>query len=283
MPIAALSLIFVASLAQPEPSAKPAPAETAESDALAGPAVKDAASRSLVERDFDGKLRRLEIPAEEAALGMLDLTESERAAADGVLADRAAALDKVIAGNLELLLRQKTAREAGNAEGMQASVRELLGKLGPLRAKGRLVDQLAAVLSAEHGAEMKRLTREYWGALIDAEVEKAGPGAERGKIGAKEMLVAVGLELKRAYEARISGQQQELDDLIAKLGLTDEREADVRRIALDFAQKSLGKPTAEQRRELFCELNKVLTAEQRVVLIREIYRVGPERTGAPSK
>ncbi|MFZ4574061.1 MAG: hypothetical protein ACOYN0_06665 [Phycisphaerales bacterium] len=269
------SAMLAASLAQADPSTQPA-----DDAALAGPAVGEQARKSLLQRDFNGTPRRLELPAEEAALELLGLTPEQKSATDAVIADRRAKLDAIVAQNLDLLLKLKGSRDSGDAAGLRQHTRELLGKLGPIREKGRLLDQLAAVLPPEKAAQLRALTRDYWEMKVEEEVRG---GEERSKARVKLMLAAVGLEIKRAYETRISGQQQDLDDLIVRLELSSEQEGKVRGLFLEFAQKTLGKATADQRAELFRDLNKILTGDQQARLIREIYAGGSERKVAPSK
>jgi hypothetical protein len=272
--LATLALSLALALPQPEPT--PAP----ETDALAGPTVAPDAPASLVVRDFDGKLRRLEIPAEEAALELLKLPPEEQAKADAVIAARRAQLDAIVGQNLELLLKFKTAKEAGSAQEVQQYLRQMLAKLGPVRDKGRLVDQLGAVLSPEKATELRRLSAEYWKAVID---DETGDSGERAKVTGRVMLGAIGLEIKRAYETRVGGQLAEVDDLIARLGLTAEQESKVRAVVLEYGQQTLGKPTDSQRAKLFTDLNTILTKEQRGVFLREIYATKGEREGAASK
>ena len=274
------TLALTLALALPQPETTPAPTPTPEPDALAGPTVAPDAPASLVVRDFDGKLRRLEIPAEEAALELLKLSPEEQAKADAVIAARRAQLDGIVGQNLELLLKFKTAKEAGSTQEVQQYLRQMLAKLGPVRDKGRLVDQLGTVLSPEKATELRRLSAEYWKAVID---DETGDSGERAKVTGRVMLGAIGLEIKRAYETRVGGQLAEVDDLIARLGLTAEQESRVRAVVLEYGQQTLGKPTDSQKAKLFIDLNTILTKEQRGVFLREIYATKGEREGASSK
>lgn len=260
--------LFLTVLAQPETTP----------DELRGPAVETkVAPVTLIERDFQGNMRRLDVPAEEAALSKLVLSESEKQGTERILTERAAVLDGIVGGNIELLLRLSTAKEAGNRTELQKVIKELFKALEPLRQRGKLVDELAGELTESNAAELRRLTREYWMHVIDEEHAKAPKGTRRAEIQTRELLTAVGMEVKRAYETRISGKQEELEQLITELELTPEQEGKVRAIALDFAQKSLLKPTGAQKRELFLRLNKELTPAQRMKLLKHVYRPGSER------
>ena len=83
----------------------------AQDEPLAGPQVEaEDRARALVARDFAGRVARLEVPPEEAALALLELDPVVREATDRVLADRAAALDRIVMANVKLLVRLQSAQ-----------------------------------------------------------------------------------------------------------------------------------------------------------------------------
>src|SRR5712675_1183736 len=95
-------LIAAATLAQPV-------------SALSGPAVAPAPDhRSLVQYDFNSRLRRPETSPEHAAVLLLKLPATEQAKADEVFTRRAAMIDAFVAKNLFLLQELDTAGKAGN-------------------------------------------------------------------------------------------------------------------------------------------------------------------------
>ena len=65
---------------------------------LSGPKVGDAAvgTLSLVEKDFDGKIKMLEVRPEVAGLKLLKLSDAEKAATDKILQEREAMVAKVL-------------------------------------------------------------------------------------------------------------------------------------------------------------------------------------------
>jgi len=272
-----LSLICSCAIVlQPQPA-------SSDADALKGPQVPDRPSKSLVERDFQGSLKRLEVPVEEAALELIALSDTERVAAQLVIDERVASITRIVGENLELLLKFKLARDSGNTEDTRKLLREFYAKLEPVRRDGTIHDQLAAVLETEHAAELKRLSTEYRDAVIDDLASKQGPDAKRPRIALTAALAELGVEIKRAYESSINGGQQELDALIVKLGLDETQEAQVRAAVSAFFQASFGKPTASQRIKLFQDLNKILTADQRATLLREIYANPADRKSSEDK
>lgn len=272
-------LAFIASLAlfiQPEP-------RNPDADALKGPAIPICKAKSLVEHDFEGALRKLDCPVEEAALELLSLSDTERFAAQSEIEDRAAGMSRIVGENLDLLLKFKLARDAGNTEETRRYLREFHSKLEPVRRDGSLEDRLVAVLSEEHALELKRLTREYRDAVIDDMMARQGQDAKRPRAALAASLTELGLEIKRAYESRIAGGQRELEELIARLQLNATQEAEIRRLVTEFVQATLGRPTASQRIRLFQDMNKHLTSDQRSHLIREIYATPADRNPPDSE
>lgn len=267
-------LVAITLLAQPEPASN-------DADALKGPQIPICKAKSLVERDFQGTLRRLEIPVEEAALELIPLSETERIAAQAVLDERSVAMTRIVGENLELLLQFKLARDSNNTDDTRRLLREFYSKLAPVRQNGTMHDQLAAVLSAEHALELKRLSTEYRDAVIEDLSARQGPDAKRPRIALTAALAELGVEIKRAYESSIEGGQQELDALVSKLALDDTQEASVRAIVSEYFQTTMGKPNAAQRIKLFQDVNKILTPDQQAAFLREIYANPADRK--PSK
>src|SRR5689334_3113710 len=107
-----------------------APALAQEPDPLRGPALKDQpAKATLIERDFAGKLKRPDIPVEEAALPLLNLDAESRARVDAALAARAQVLDQIVVDNLELVVRLHNARQSGDRLDQLNTLAEFMKKL----------------------------------------------------------------------------------------------------------------------------------------------------------
>jgi hypothetical protein len=270
------------------PSEIPAPPTPAPA-VLAGPRVDAPIVRtSLVERDETGKVRRLDVPPAEAGVGLLALDDATRAGVREVLDRRAASLDRVVRENLSLLVKIATAGQAGDRAEARRLLRDLYEKAEPLRAQGRLLDELRAVLPAERADELKRLVDEYTKAVfaeaqaaLDADDaarsevgERAGVRADRGgslrRAAQGEMIAAVGRELKRSYERVVTVSVKDFDELLKKLELRPEQEAEVRRLVTDQFQRTEGKPTPAQRGELFAKIYAELDAGQRGKLLDEV-------------
>jgi hypothetical protein len=266
-------------MAQTTPPGDPAPPTTPlatpDSGGLSGPTVSTAtdSALTLIERDFSGSLRRLETSAEEAALAKLTLTAEEKSLTDTILRERAAILDGVVGKNTGLLVRLQGLRTAPTPDG-RAALREMTQKLEPLRARGRLRDEIATALEILNQKRFVAMVDEYHDAILELtleELRKEKPEATRAEAVARMSLLGVGEEIRRSYERTLAEKTGRLDAVIELLELTEAQEAKVRSIALEFGQKSLGKPTRAQIRKLLADVSAELTPEQRAKFVREIY------------
>ncbi|MGP1273335.1 MAG: hypothetical protein ACTS22_08365 [Phycisphaerales bacterium] len=270
-----------------------------EPGVLGGPAVEAAASRpTLVERDYEGKLRPLEVRAEFAAVGLLGLTDDERAEADEVIEARGAEVEAVVFDNLLLLQEVQTARasapvEAGWLGGDPALRGRVMEVLRTLTEGEPLVDRIAASLPEESRATYRALVDEWYEAQA-AEGGERGRAADRGERrregrgqgrpggrGAQggpafgrriAELQAVGLEVKSAYERGVAGRIADRESFIASLSLEPEQEAEVRAVFQRLFEESEGQPTEAQRSEAVAEVFRLLTPEQRREAIRNLRR-----------
>ncbi len=248
-----------------------APAAGRQSDPLRGPAVKDKPARStLVERDFKGKLKRPEIPPEEAALELLGLDAEAKAKTDAVLAARAEVLDRVVVDNVDLVVRLHNARQSGDRLDQLTVMTEFMKKLQPVTARGRLADEIRGALSKEYAGRFDSILSEYRKASIDeasAEARTRNEFVNPRTLETRENLASLGLEIKRSYERQISSRTAEFDRIIVQLGLDAEQEAKIRQLVTEFTQENKGKATPEQKRSLFFRIMAQLDADQQKRLV----------------
>lgn len=248
---------------------------------LSGPKVTvSAGPGTLVERDFQGRVRRLDVTPEEAALDLLDLDAETLDRIDRVLSERWAIIDRVVRENVETLVELASAQAAGETREVLGYVRHLLGEMSDLRERGRLEDELAALLEPSQRERFRALVREYRQAVIDDAIDQAKARGERlGRLQAsvRVSLEEVGLEIRRSYERLVEPAQAELERLLSKLDLSPEQEVEIRRMVEDFAQRTKLNPTEKQKRELFWRLASKLNVEQFRRLIEEVRGEAPER------
>lgn len=238
---------------------------------LKGPVVRQTVSpETLVETDFQGHIKRLEIPPEEAALGRLDLDEAARNKVQRILRERAAILDKVVVENIGLLLKFNTARQAGDRKDQALLLGEFSQKLTPLLQRGALGDELKTALTDDQKARFDSLVNGYWDAVVAermnaADMEGGGrAGRKPGRAGilARERLAALGQEIKRSYERSIGQRVSDFDSLLKQLDLRPEQEGKVRSLVTDYAQRTKLNPNTDQKRDLIRRISQELDAEQ---------------------
>ena len=279
--LVASTLLCAGVAARPGDPAPPAVAP----DPLQGPSVGDSAGAgpTIVERSFDGTLKRLDVRPEEAAVRKLDLSADEKAKVDQVLAERSKAMDQVVREHIDLLVRVQSAKASGDQAQIKAATQELKDALRPLVGKGPLGEQLSQVLSKEHADKLQQMVKNYYRALIaegmrqrpkgdpmpDAEDEMAPTpeSAQRRATVARITQDIYGQEIRRSYERIAADAHARLEDLVKALDLTPEQAEKVRAIATEAAQKNKLNPSPAQKVELFSKIAKELTPEQRKKLV----------------
>jgi hypothetical protein len=238
---------------------------------LAGPNVSEAArATSLVQRDYEGRVRRLEVPPEEAALALLALDDASREATQRVLAERAAILDRLVLDNLPLLIRLRSAGAAGDRRAQAAIAAELFVKAEPLRARGSLRDQLAAALPEAQRPRFHALVDEYWDAVV---AERRALGDRQGRLGilAGERLRVLGEEVARSFARQLDRRgEEEFERLLASLELRPDQEARVRRTAEEFIVGSKFRPSPGQQAMFVARVMSMLDERQRERLARHL-------------
>lgn len=315
MPLTAIAvgslLLFSPVAAQAAPD-KPSAREPVQKDAeplsgdgapssLAGPRVATPEARpTLIRRDAAGKVEPLEVQPAEAAAHLLKLDPAVRAEVDRILRERAAILDTIVADNLRIIVQAAGARESGDAAEAARLFRELSEKAGPLRARGPLQRELAAVLPEAEAAELRRLILEYTQArmadlaaspaagaaeAMDQGAEaggapKGGPGGRAGR-GAdplrQEMTRLIGVEIKRSYERVVGQQAADFDTLLRELNVTPEQESTIRKVVSDSFIANYGKTTAAERARVFATVYAELDEAQRATLAERFRTRVPTR------
>jgi hypothetical protein len=261
---------------------------------LAGPKLASDQIRpqSLIDRDFDGKIKRLEISPEEAAIALLDLTPSERASADEAIAARAADMDALVTAHLLDIVRLGGAFQSPRPGERAAAIREAYQLSGPILAKGRLIDRISLALPESQRTRYIALVDEYKKSLGDELIQQARHGkgddvefaaevakepkniiSHRMRARIKLELESFSKEIQRSAERIIAEKQDQGNDFLSKLQLTMEQQSKIQGIYADLAGKyGLKDPPKSVQVVLFARVLQVLTPEQRkqaLVLIRE--------------
>lgn len=281
---AVVSLAVVAGAWAEPPAEKP--------PVLSGPRVGEPGlatrPRSIVERDLDGSLKRLESDPIAAALAMLDLDEASSAAARGVIEARERGMDSLVRDHLREVAELSNARQAGDKTRVRELTRALLTAAGPMLQKGPLIDQVCAVIPSDSAGELRAMVSEYETALREETAKTAGAQRRQGRLNGAiaERLEGFGHEIKRAYERTFGARQKEFQELIATLDLSPEQESKVQRIFTDLFQKTYGKPSRTQNATAVMEAYNLLNAEQRRKfreLAKDAFDPAPKESPAPAR
>lgn len=242
-------------------------------DPLAGPKVKETQEeRSLIKRNFEGRVQRLDITPDEAAVELLSLDSDVQKRVRTVLDDYNATLDRLVTGNLEMLV--KFTSTPGRRERIEL-IREAKEAFKDLEAKGKLRERVSKELPKEQAERYESLIKGYWDVLIDDAVQQASkeekakaPG--RGEIAIREALVAFGQEIKRSYDRQIAAKTKELEEFLKKLDLSPEKETKIRNMFTEFFEKTKGNVRPQQKAEFVQRVLRELDKSQREKVLREL-------------
>jgi len=240
---------------------------TNDAQVLSGPKVKTAkTARSLVERGFGGKLKRLEVDPGQAALALIELSAQEKAAADAVLFERAAIMDKLVTDNLREVVEIANAFQAqDHAQGLRL-LKGLMDNATAWRARHKLEDELAEKLTETNATELRRLTSEHIGAVVEESANEPGTnGKPRGRLAAVaiDRLTMLGHEIRQSYGRTVGAGAKDLDALLKRLAVTPEQESTIRVAIQDAYLATYGKPTKAQQTAAFLKIYNALDTEQR--------------------
>jgi len=241
-------------------------------DALAGPSVSAPESeRSLVRRDFSGRLKRLDGLPVNAALDLMDLTPQEKSAAMKPLLERSLAIETIMRENTRLVLEAQAAFKPGDDGRGQRAVMKLYELAQPIFTKGKPLDLAAAQLPTAKARELRRLVGEYMQAAVADRMVGNVDGKKQERLGAflAENGALFGKEIELAAKRTFEGGEKEFQELSRKLALTPEQESKIQAMFVDMMTKDYAKPSKGQQLKVILSAYKLLTDEQRARL-REI-------------
>src|SRR5262245_41702822 len=144
-----IGAILALMLVQPERPVQP----------LSGPAVAKPVG-ALVEVDMTGRVRRPEKTIEEEGVGRLSLSPEVRERVEKGLNERAAAIDRFVVENLQLLNQAQTVAAAGTV--MEKVTLVVVGLKGIAPAVGgkSLKERIVSELPADEEAKFRGMLRE---------------------------------------------------------------------------------------------------------------------------
>ncbi|MEM7623849.1 MAG: hypothetical protein AAF235_11685 [Planctomycetota bacterium] len=249
---------------------------------LSGPTVRpDSAAPSLIERDYEGRLRALDRPPAIAALDLLGLTDDELAEAREIVAERAALVERLVFNNLLLLGEIGTALEAAPPHANLAAIDPELSR--------RWADAFEALwdgppLSYRIRRTLPEHARAPYGSMVSdwkiAALEQARAdglpdGAWPFDIVERDIL---GREITAAYERGQAGRDTAYEEFLDALDLDPVVEGEVRRVALDAYLRILNntgkEPTQAEEAHIFREMLTVIPESDHPRVWRAVFRMG---------
>lgn len=277
MAAAVVSVACAAALGQVQPE-KPAEAPKSNSNPPAPEAPKTDAAQNkpgptLVKRDAAGNLQRLDIAVEEAAIGVMDLTDAEKERVSKVVAERGATLDEIVLKNLDALTRLHNAIKSGDDKEARLTYVTFAERAERLNDRGKLEDEIKPQLRLDHVEQFTKLVNEYRQALLTDLAREAKAKSKDGKVDPQrlanvEIARAFGYQVRKSYDRTVGTPVTGFDSAVSKLALRPEQETKVRAIAADFAQKYAGKATPEQKRDAIMQMIVHMEAKERVEFIK---------------
>ncbi len=244
-------------------------AAVAQEAPLSGPRVGPAKVErpTLVVQDIDGRVRRPEMSAEEAAARLLELDPATRARVEALFAERARAFESFIENNLDLILRLVTAESAPGREKF-ALVVEAVNKTESLRKNGPLDAQVRGLLTDRQRREFDGLLKAYWDAIAAEDRRQAKP---KGRVGAiiDERFKSLGREVESAYKRceRTGGVLYHY--LFDSIEVTAEQEKQLRALCANYAMNGVDNNDKKAQGVMFASLVQVLTPEQGAELAKK--------------
>lgn len=243
-------------------------ATTADEPALlAGPRVEERAAKpTLVRFGADGRLLALDDREEIAAIGLLGLSDEERAPLDQLVRLR---LADVMAGGLKRIPLVLELQDA-TANGEEAKIDDVLMRYARNRPiwgnKVALVQVVEEALPERVRAEYRSLVAEYQDAWIAMKARESMK--DRAELLAeleREKRIA---DIRRPTEARLEQARVRFDAISKRLDLTTDQEGKLRTLVQEYATNTNYRPTGRDGLKLLRDIFSVLTWEQQAEMAR---------------
>lgn len=253
----------------------PDPPSDASEPPLAGPEVEaEAADPSLVERNAQGRIERLKIWPEQAAIDLLELSEETAQRVRDVINERAAAMDRVVQDQMQRVQQLGQAAEAQEWARALSELRKLYEDFRAELGRDSLQERIESVLPPEKVEEYRSIVEEYWKRVISEEMGEEVEGllkTVQATIIQKAMSIELfGEEIGRSYERVASDGGEEIEYVMSQLQLRDEQKPEIRAILRDLFTSAEGEPTEDQWKNALREIHARLDCEQRAILFEMV-------------
>ncbi|MCX5689343.1 MAG: hypothetical protein NTV94_06070 [Planctomycetota bacterium] len=256
--------------AQQTKSLPPKVMDPAEASALGGPKVSQTSrAPTLVERDATGKVTRLTQRPEEAAIGLLGLTQEAKAPIEAFFIKRAAAVSRLLADNTPLFLKLQAARQGGASRDELAPLMEEFETVAADLLESPLSDSVRSLLPASAREPFTKFVDEYNAAVLAEELASRtgrvveGPRA-MGPVASTRLEANMLLrEMGRSLGTLVNERRERTAALIKAVDATPEQAEKIEKIFRSQTQGAQAR-TPETRGMIMRQILDLLTPDQRI-------------------
>ena len=254
----AASLVLFCNIASAQPA-----------DALRGPDVPDDRITTLVHKTMTGRLERLRVRPEIAAIQALHLDVATADRAREIIYERTHAITMMLVDDIELIGEMTEKNRDGDEDAARALFNKLWEGFDPGTPRSPLFGPLSGVLGDEKMATLRGLVDEYWDAWIDWQLRN-NKNREKPAIRKRaEQRLAMQLferEVREAFDASLKRYQQALDGIYAAVDPTDDQRAQIREIVIDHIKATRLRATPADRRAANMTIYRLLDDDRKELL-----------------
>jgi hypothetical protein len=207
----------------PEPYTPPPAAQTPPTPPARPEPVVEAPLPSLVKRGSDGKVIRLDVLPEQAALEAMGFDEATRRRVDAGIAEYRADMDKRVIDNVGLVVQLIHQRETVDRFSTLDELQKLTFGVGPL-APGSLLERLqrSGAINPRQKRRTDQVVLEYTRAVTAEVNAEAGEGnlEKIVALGGRRVFMETSAEAVRSLERQLTRAEPNMEQIIAGLSLT---------------------------------------------------------------
>ena len=251
-------------------------AQPTDTDTLRGPEVPDTRTRTLVRKTMTGRLERLQVRPEVAALQQLDLDTETAEAAREIVDGRTFGVTMMLVDELDRIKEMTDKRLAGDGDGARVIFDEMWRAHDPDETRSPLVVPLKTVLDDDQMETLTTLVDEYWDAWIDWELRNNEKRRANPEVRQRvERRLALGLfqrEVQEGYEASLRRYQQAIDSVAEAVEPTPEQRERIRMIIIEHIKATRLQATPVERRATNLKIYRMLDEDRKEKLFEYMTR-----------
>lgn len=244
-------------------AAQDAPAD----NPLRGPEVPESRTRTLVKKTMTGRLERLDVRPEVAALQQLDLSPETAEEARGIIEARTDAITMLLVEELDAVRAISDRSRDGKTEEAERIFRGLWEAFEPGAQLSPLLDDLAPLLDESQRVIMAALVEEYWEARIDWELrsseERRTNERVRARVADRLAYQAFQQEVRRAYNASLKRYHDALEGIYTAVEPTRKQREQIRSMVIEHIKDTKLRATPAQRRAMQMRIYRMLDDDRK--------------------